>query len=151
MTKIKLYPIDTNITDEDILIGSDAENSDETKNFSVGDIKAHILAELPSKTYVALLSQSNTSAPTATVLRNSFDGTISFTYNGIGDFYMDIDDASFTDTYFSLQNTKLNTADDAFVTIAKISTSRFQIKTFKNNAAGNTVLVDSPIKIESYT
>jgi hypothetical protein len=151
MTKIKLYPIDTNITDEDIVIGSDADNSDETKNFSVGDLKAHILAELPSKTYVALLSQSNVSAPTATVLRNSFDGAISFTYNGIGDFYMDIDDASFTDTYFSLQNTKLNTADTAFVTIAKISASRFQIKTFKNNAAGNDILVDSPIKIESYT
>jgi len=151
MTKIKLYPIDTNITDDDIVIGSDAENSDETKNFSVGDIKTHILAELPSATYVALLSQLSTSAPTATVLRNSFAGTISFTYNGIGDYYMNIDDASFTDTYFNLQNTKTNIADDAFVTIKKISTSQFQIKTFKNNIAGNDILVDSPIKIESYT
>lgn len=44
MTKISLYPVDTNIEDDDILIGSDKENSDETKNFSVGDIKTHILA-----------------------------------------------------------------------------------------------------------
>lgn len=151
MTKIKLYPVDTNISDDDILIGSDAENSDETKNFSIGDMKTYILNGVVPVMYVALLSQSGTLAPTSTVLKNTFTGTISFSYNGIGDYYMDIDDATFTDTYFNLQDTKLNLADDAFVTIKKINTSRFQIKTFKNNVAGNDILVDSPIKIESYT
>lgn len=42
MTKIKLYPIDTNITDEDIVIGSDADNSDITKNYQMSAIRSYI-------------------------------------------------------------------------------------------------------------
>jgi hypothetical protein len=42
MTKIKLYPIDTNITDDDIVIGSDADNSDITKNYQMSAIRSYI-------------------------------------------------------------------------------------------------------------
>ena len=38
MAKISTYPSDSNITINDMLIGTDSENSNETKNFSVGDI-----------------------------------------------------------------------------------------------------------------
>jgi len=38
MAKISSYPSDANVTTSDRLIGSDNENSNETKNFSVGDI-----------------------------------------------------------------------------------------------------------------
>jgi hypothetical protein len=45
MTKISLYPLDTNIQDDDLLIGTDKETPTKfTKNFSVGDIKAFINA-----------------------------------------------------------------------------------------------------------
>jgi hypothetical protein len=45
MTKISLYPLDTNIQDDDLLIGTDKETPSKfTKNFSVGDIKAFINA-----------------------------------------------------------------------------------------------------------
>lgn len=45
MTKISLYPHDTNIQDDDILLGTDKETpSNETKNFTVGDLKTHILS-----------------------------------------------------------------------------------------------------------
>ena len=38
MTKISVYPILTTPTEEDILIGTDVNSSDETKNFSIGSI-----------------------------------------------------------------------------------------------------------------
>jgi hypothetical protein len=38
MTKISLYPTLSNPTEDDILIGTDVNNSDETKNFSISSI-----------------------------------------------------------------------------------------------------------------
>lgn len=38
MTKISAYPILTNPTEDDILVGTDVNNSDETRNFSIGSI-----------------------------------------------------------------------------------------------------------------
>jgi hypothetical protein len=38
MTKISAYPILTNPTEDDILIGTDVNSSDETRNFSIGSI-----------------------------------------------------------------------------------------------------------------
>jgi hypothetical protein len=46
MTKIKLYPVDTNITDDDIVIGSDADNSDITKNYQMSAIRSYIASGL---------------------------------------------------------------------------------------------------------
>jgi len=42
MTKISAYPILTNPTEDDILIGTDVNSSDETRNFSIGSIIALI-------------------------------------------------------------------------------------------------------------
>lgn len=44
MAKIKTYVIDTNITDKDIVIGSDVDNNNETKNFSVADLREYMLS-----------------------------------------------------------------------------------------------------------
>jgi hypothetical protein len=40
MGKISTYATDSNVTFADKLIGTDAENSDETKNFTVGSVLA---------------------------------------------------------------------------------------------------------------
>jgi hypothetical protein len=43
MTKISLYPLDTNIQDDDILIGTDEDTPGlVTKNFSVGDLRTYM-------------------------------------------------------------------------------------------------------------
>lgn len=47
MAKIKNYLPDNNITDKDIVIGSDGDASGVTKNFNVGTLKAHILEDVP--------------------------------------------------------------------------------------------------------
>lgn len=42
MAKITTYPIDTNVTDGDKLIGTDVDNLDATKNFTIGGIVSHL-------------------------------------------------------------------------------------------------------------
>jgi hypothetical protein len=46
MARIKTYAKDIVITDNDIVIGSDAENLGETKNYQVGDLRTFILSGL---------------------------------------------------------------------------------------------------------
>lgn len=46
MARIKTYTVDTNITDNDIIIGSDADNSNETKNFNIGNLRTYMLSGL---------------------------------------------------------------------------------------------------------
>lgn len=47
MTKIALYPLDTNIQEDDILIGTDEDTPGMvTKNFSIGDLKAYVFNSL---------------------------------------------------------------------------------------------------------
>jgi hypothetical protein len=42
MARISTYPLDTSISREDLLVGTDAEDSNITKNFSVGDLSDFI-------------------------------------------------------------------------------------------------------------
>jgi hypothetical protein len=46
MTKISQYPDDTEITLEDKLVGTDAENSLETKNFTFADVVSFLQQNL---------------------------------------------------------------------------------------------------------
>ncbi len=43
--KIPNYPIDTNISNNDILLGTDAEDANKTKNFRISSIIAYIVAQ----------------------------------------------------------------------------------------------------------
>ena len=43
MARITTYEHDVNITDADKVIGTDAENADQSKNYTIGGIKAHVL------------------------------------------------------------------------------------------------------------
>lgn len=47
MARISTYGIDTNISNNDQLLGSDAENANITKRFTVGDLAAYINGESP--------------------------------------------------------------------------------------------------------
>ena len=50
MAKIKTYTIDNIISDKDVVIGSDADNSNETKNFQVSDLRQYLLSGLEPQT-----------------------------------------------------------------------------------------------------
>jgi hypothetical protein len=46
MARIKTYPLDTLVTDKDIIIGTDADNFNETKNFKVETLRDYMLSGL---------------------------------------------------------------------------------------------------------
>ena len=48
MARISTYPLDTSISVSDLLVGTDAEDSNVTKNFSVGDLTDFVEAEILS-------------------------------------------------------------------------------------------------------
>lgn len=69
MTKISLYPLDTNIQDDDILLGTDKETPDHvTKNFSVGDLKTNFLDTF-------IVTDNTSSALTLSYLQNTYPDT----------------------------------------------------------------------------
>jgi hypothetical protein len=81
MTKISAYPEITIPTIDDLLIGTDVENQNETKNFSIQGL---IDLAIPYKIYNAVLTQSGNLAPVATVLQNTLGGTIVWTRDSEG-------------------------------------------------------------------
>lgn len=72
MTKISQYPTLSNPTEDDILIGTDVNSSDETKNFSIGSIIDLVDNGVrPYKVYTALLTKTTLGIFTANVLENT--------------------------------------------------------------------------------
>ena len=109
MTKIKNYIEDTNISEVDILLGTDKDDISKTKNYKIGRLKDYILsfvetivgpqgpqgeigpqgppgesASVNYKIYRALISQTSTNAPTVIVLENTLGNNIVWTRNGQG-------------------------------------------------------------------
>ena len=84
MTKISLYPEIAVPTIDDLLIGTDKESNDSTKNFKISDVlNLAGVASLPYKSYVCLLNQSGESDPVATVIYNNI-GEITWTRDESG-------------------------------------------------------------------
>ena len=86
MARISVYPLDTSISADDLLVGTDAEDSNITKNFSVGDLKAFISngSTLPYTSLVQLLTQTGTNAPVATEVYNNTGETFTWSYVSAG-------------------------------------------------------------------
>ena len=81
MTKISAYPEIAVPTIDDLLIGTDVENHNETKNFSIQEI---VNLAIPYKIYNAILTQSGNLDPVATVLQNTLGGTVVWTRDSEG-------------------------------------------------------------------
>lgn len=69
MAKIKTYEQDTNISDDDLLIGTDAEDSNKTKNYSIGQLKDHIRLGSPDR-----IIDVPTGTVIKTILKADWDG-----------------------------------------------------------------------------
>jgi hypothetical protein len=85
-TKISDMTAATNLTDAVIPIVQGGVNKK----------AASTLFREPYKVYTAILAQTGTGAPTATVLRNTFDGAITFTRVDVGVYTVVSDDSEFT-------------------------------------------------------
>jgi len=122
MTKISTYPEITIPTIDDLLIGTDVENLNRTKNFSIQGI---IDLAIPYKVYTAIITQSFTSAPVATVLQNTLGGNLTWTYDSIGSYQVS------SDGLFTLNKTTL-TCSNMWYDIPRVYPN-FEESNFPNN------------------
>ena len=122
MPKHNTYEQDENISDNDIVLGSDAEDNLKTKNFRIGKLKEHFFSSIQGgglqgpigpagpvgpagptgpvgpqgvagpgtsqtyKSYIALINQSGTNAPVATVIYNDTGSTFTWNYDDVGSY-----------------------------------------------------------------
>jgi len=145
MTKISQYPTLSNPTQDDILIGTDVNSSDETKNFSIGSIVNLVEnGGRPYKVYTALLTQSGTSAPTATVLENTLQGIPIWTRFSTDTFDCTLDGAFLEEKTFCI----ITAGTDDYS--ALISLGRFNSDTVRavyTEGVGSTVVVQVEIRV----
>lgn len=100
------------------------------------------------KVYTALLTQTGTSAPVATVLENTLGATITWSYVGVGQYHATASSAVFTasKTAGILSNSS-STGINAFV---NISTTVFNTVTTSSGVAANNELVKNMVEIRVY-
>lgn len=151
------YIKDTNVSDNDIVIGSDYENSFLTKNFRLKDIKDYILNGIsfdpfPFKIYSAQISQTGTSNPSVYLENyNTLNSTISFSRIGVGVYAVAISGSyDFSNCFYNITSNHLDKADNVYITIKKTSNTVLTINTFKSNVLADGTLNQTPLKIEVY-
>ena len=82
MARITTYATDTNISELDKLVGTDADDASKTKNFLISTLADYFV---PYQIYAALLTQTGTAnPPVATILQNNTGATIAWTRTGVG-------------------------------------------------------------------
>lgn len=146
--RIKNYLEDNTISLDDKLIGTDHEDADSTKNYTVGDLQ---LAIRGYKVYTALLTQVGTNPPTATVLENTI-GTITFSYDSIGNYNIN------SSGLFTLNKTTVFTGmnvknDLGIIGFAHETINTIPIVTVNTNlltTGQNGLLYNAPIEIRVY-
>lgn len=147
MTKISQYPTLSNPTEDDILIGTDVNSSDETKNFSIGSIVNLVEnGGRPYKVYTALLTQASTSDPVSTVLENTI-GTINITRSGTGSYSIT------SDGLFTLNKTTFDiTPIQGFIkqnSLSNINTIAFETKS-TSDVSSDGLLTSKKLEIRVY-
>ncbi|QLF85268.1 DUF285 domain-containing protein [Flavobacterium phage vB_FspP_elemoA_1-9C] len=156
MAKIKTYANDNTINANDKLIGTDFNDSDKTKNYLISALKNYILNGLdtrPYKVYTALLSQTGTNAPVATVLENTLGGTVVWSYVDIGTF-SGITTGKFLNnkTYLYI-NSASETGNmlDGLAGVSQISEDEINVITVSSGAdVSNDILNQASIEIRVY-
>ena len=148
MTKISEYPIISNPTEDDILIGTDVNSSDVTKNFSIGSIVNLVQnGGRPYKSYTALLTQEGEDAPVATILENTL-GDIVWTYDAPGSYFATLTGGFIIDKTWMVADTLQNTG--AYTQNYK-TLNVIELYTFNNsNVMTNSYLNNTGIEIRVY-
>lgn len=151
MTKISEYPVIATPELDDLLIGTDANNSDMTKNFSIGSV-VDLVSARPYKVYTALLTQTGTNDPVATILENTLGGEIAWSYDEVGVYIGVLNGIFLENKTFCLMGTNNNGEDVIGRTcyITRISNNELLIYTNNGTTGGNSLLQKTPIEIRVY-
>ena len=128
-------------TTSDLILGVDTSNSkNTTKTFTAGDIAGLASGSTAYDSYVALLTQTSTNAPVATVLSNNLTATLTWARTGPGVYTLTANAATFTAN-------KTIVFLNAGLSIPLISAERTSdtILTVKTYNSGTGVAVDAAI------
>ena len=191
MPKHNTYEQDENISENDIVLGSDAEDNLKTKNFRIGKLKDYFLsfvetivgpqgpqgevgpqgppgqsASVNYKVYTALLTQSGTNDPVATVLENTLGYDIVWSRLNAGGYIARATEFAIEDVnkfYCNIGNKLLSVASTDIVSyiveasnLPVGSPSSFEVytKTILNSTGvvtrGDNILEFTPIEIRVY-
>ena len=85
MARIATYSKDTSISNNDLLVGTDADDSNITKNYKIEDLASFVKGY---KDYVFSFTQAGTNDPVVTEMTNSTGLTSTFTRVTPGVFYL---------------------------------------------------------------
>jgi len=141
MARISTYPLDGVPVLSDKLLGTN-EGDLSTVNFSLTQVKA-LLRDYTS--YAALLTQSGTVAPVATILENSIGGTIAWTYVSPG-----VYTATITGGTFTANKTMVFINNGSTVVGLNVGWSNPTTTTITLDSSGNAVLIGASIEIRVY-
>ena len=96
MAIINSYAVGTPTT-SDLILGVDTSNSkNTTKTFTAGDIASLASGSTAYNSYTALLTQTSTNAPVATILSNNLTATLTWARTGVGVYTLTANAAIFT-------------------------------------------------------
>ncbi len=112
------------------------------------DILRSLLGNAPYKAYTALITQTSTNAPTATVLNNTTGQTIAWTYSEAGVYIGTFSGEISQDSVWFSATPSFEFATD--VQMAYSSSSAVTIRTFREGLAIDDKLAKTPIEIRIY-
>jgi len=103
MATLTAYPTNTIPKASDLLLGTKIPTPGTTEEPITNNVSISSLASLINtgfdggyKVYTALITQTGTDAPVATVLQNTTGGTIAWSYSNVGIYVATISDATYT-------------------------------------------------------
>lgn len=92
MARIATYNEDLNISGDDLLLGTDADDNSISKNYKIERLKEFMANHIkPYEVYVARFSQSGTNNPVVTEFENTTGDTITMRRDGVGTFFVETD------------------------------------------------------------
>jgi len=155
MAIINSYPTITPKSGDLVLITDTSTEGNPTKTASISSIAtiANSL-NLGYTVYSALLTQSGTAAPVATVLQNTITGTLTWTRSGVGDYLLTSNGTPFTDNKVQVfVNNGAPISTTSSIKWTRASTSQIGIKTFAQSTGlvADDLLLSGSIEIRIYS
>lgn len=148
MAIIYSYPAIEEISGGDLVLVSDSSKKNATKSATVDQLSAYVV---PYSSYTAILTQTSTNAPVATVMSSNLTGTFTWARTGVGVYTLTASTATFTAGKTILF---LNAGSSpSLITGEKTSDTVLTIKTFipSNGVATDAAITNGAFEVRIYS
>ena len=148
MAIIYSYPAIEEISGGDLILVSDSSKKNATKSATVNQLSAYIVSY---SSYIALLTQTSTDAPVATVLSSNLTGTFTWARTGVGVYTLTASAAIFTANKTIVF---LNAGSDIpIITGERTSDTVLTVKTFDpfTAAAADAAITNGAFEVRIYS